>query len=457
MLGQAYGQCDDSELTRRPPTIRDVARRAEVHPGTASRALNEATLSLVKPETAERVMAAALALGYKPDYLARSFKTRRTFSIGVVIPDINNPLFPPIVRGVEDRLATSGYFALLANTENDVEREGRIIEGMLGRRIDGLLLATARRKDPLLAELGRQGIAVVLVNRVVEDHPFSSVSSDDRAGARMVIEHPVGLGHRQIAHVAEPQSLSTGYHRYRGFLSSMTDSGLKAGKSTVAFAARFSIAEGLRCATQLLSRPAPPTAIIAANDMLALGCYTAPERLGLTCPDDVSVVGFNDMPFIDRVHPPLTTVRIPQYELGAHAADLLLERVAEPATPIKIVLLAPQLVVRGSTGPALQRGAVAPIRRVAAPVWHVLPGQARAPARSRVTRRRLQPDAFQARTARHSRSGGGRYDCRPQRAGPRVYRGCFVRRPVVSHDRRRWSAPPGRPAEGHRRRLHSVG
>jgi LacI family transcriptional regulator len=344
-----------------PPiaTIRDVARRAEVHPGTASRALNEATRSLVKPETAERVMAAALALGYKPDYLARSFKTKRTFSIGVVIPDINNPLFPPIVRGVEDRLSTSGYFALLANTENDIEREERILEGMLGRRTDGLVLATARRKDPLLVQLGRQGIAVVLVNRVVEDGAFSSVSADDRAGTRMVIEHLVGLGHQQIGHVAGPQSLSTGYQRYRGFVSSMTDNGLRAGQSLVSFAAGFSIAEGMRCATELLSRPARPTAIVAANDMLALGCYTALERLGLNCPGDVSVVGFNDMPFVDRVHPPLTTVRIPHYDLGAHAADLLLERVAEPATPIKIVLLAPQLIVRGSTGPAVQLATVA--------------------------------------------------------------------------------------------------
>jgi LacI family transcriptional regulator len=361
------------------PTIRDVARRAEVHPGTASRALNEATRSLVKPETAERVIAAAVALAYKPNYLARSFKTRRTFSIGVVIPDINNPLFPPIVRGVEDRLSDSGYFALLANTENDVEREGRILEGMLARRIDGLVLATARRQDPLLAGLGRQGIAVVLVNRVVEDRAFSSVSPDDHAGARMVIDHLAGLGHRQIAHVAGPQSLSTGYQRYHGFRSSMSDHGLKAGKSMVSFAAGFTIAEGVRCATELLSRPARPTAIVAANDMLALGCYTALECLGLHCPGEVSVVGFNDMPFIDRVHPPLTTVRIPHYELGAHAADLLLERVATPGTPIKIMLLAPQLVVRGSTGPVPQRSAAAQIRRTrraTAPDWQVLPGAA---------------------------------------------------------------------------------
>jgi LacI family transcriptional regulator len=293
----------------------------------------------------------ALALGYKPDYLARSFKTRRTFSVGVVIPDINNPLFPPMVRGLEDRLATAGYVALLGNTENDPEREARILDGMLGRSIDGLVLATAHRRDPRLVELGRQGIALVLVNRIVEDHAFSSVSVDDRAGIRMVVEHLASLGHVRVAHAAGPQSLSTGYGRYRGFLASMSDAGLKTDKTLVSFASTFSIAEGLRCATELLSLPAPPTAIVAGNDMLALGCYTAAERLGLRCPDDVSVVGFNDMPFMDRLSPPLTTVRIPHYEVGTHAADLLLERVAQPGTPFKTVLLAPQLVVRGSTGP----------------------------------------------------------------------------------------------------------
>jgi LacI family transcriptional regulator len=332
-------------------TLREVARKAGVHPGTASRALNEATRSLVKAETVERVRAVALALGYTPDYLARSFKTGRTFSVGVVIPDINNPLFPPIVRGLEDRLATAGYVALLGNTENDPEREARVLDGMLGRRIDGLVLATARRKDARLVELGRQGIPVVLLNRVADDNAFSSVSVDDRAGVRLVIEHLTSLGHRRVAHIAGPQSLSTGHGRYRGFVSSMSDAGLKFDKELVTFASTFSIVEGLRCGTELLSLPEPPTAIVAGNDMLALGCCTAVERLGLRCPDDVSIVGFNDMPFTDRLSPPLTTVHVPHYDLGMHAAELLLERVAQPDAPIKILLLAPQLVVRGSAGP----------------------------------------------------------------------------------------------------------
>jgi LacI family transcriptional regulator len=332
-------------------TLREVARRAGVHPGTASRALNEAAQGLVKPETVARVKAVADELGYRPNYLARSFKTRRTFSVGVVIPDINNPLFPPMVRGLEDRLAEAGYVAFLGNTENDSGREERILEGMLGRRIDGLVLATARRTDQRLVELGRQGTPLVLLNRVVEDNAFSSASVDDRAGVRLAVQHLANLGHRRVGHVAGPQSLSTGHGRYRGFLSAMADQGLAPDDGLVWFAPTYSIAEGLRCGTELLSRRGPPTAIVAANDMLALGCCTAVEKLGLACPGDVSIVGFNDMPFIDRLSPPLTTVRIPHYELGKQAAELLLERIADPAAPLKIVLLAPVLVVRGSTGP----------------------------------------------------------------------------------------------------------
>lgn len=149
--------------------------------------------------------------------------------------------------------------------------------------------------------------------------------------------------------------MSTGYGRYRGFVAAMSGEGREADEALVSFASTFSISEGLRCATELLSQAAPPTAIVAGNDMLALGCYTAIERLGLRCPDDISIVGFNDMPFIDRLSPPLTTVHVPHYELGAHAADLLLERMTQPGAPLKIVLLAPSLVVRRSTGPAPDR------------------------------------------------------------------------------------------------------
>ncbi len=324
---------------------------AGVHAGTASRALNEATRSIVKPTTVERVLAAANELGYEPDYLARSFKTRRTLSVGVVIPDINNPQFPPMVRGVEERLAGDGYVALLANTENDGERQRRIFEQMRGRGVDGLVLATARLHDPEIAQLAKEGNRIVLVNRVVSGPLFSSVSVDDEAGVGLVVAHLKALGHRRIGHVSGPLGLSTGYGRYRGFIATAGARARAPARSLVCEALSFSVAEGIRCAKALLKLREPPTAIVAGNDMLALGCYTAIEELGLECPADVSIAGFNDMPFVDRLGPPLTTVRIPQYEMGFRAAELILERIERPDSPVVAELMAPELVVRGSTGP----------------------------------------------------------------------------------------------------------
>jgi LacI family transcriptional regulator len=330
-------------------TLRDVATAAGVHPGTASRALNEETRSLVRSETVERILFAAEQLGYKPNLLARSFKTRRTNSVGIVIPDINNPLFPPMVRGVEDRLFDSGFVTLLANTEGDPDRQRKIFESMVDRRVDGLVLATASRKDDDLAMFAAEGIPIVLINRVVEDATFSSVSVDDVVGVRMAVDHLRNLGHVRIGHVAGPQSMSTGHARYHGFLSSMAASGAPADPELVAFAEQFSVAEGERCATALLEKKRRPSAIVAGNDMLALGAVSAVEHAGLRCPEDVSIVGFNDMPFVDRLHPPLTTVRIPHYSIGARAADLLVELVRDQRGPLRVVVLAPELVVRQST------------------------------------------------------------------------------------------------------------
>lgn len=330
-------------------TLREVAKAAGVHPGTASRALNEATKSLVRPETVERVVAAATSLGYRPNYLARSFKTRQTRSVGVVIPDINNPLFPPMVLGIEDRLTAEGYVTVLANTQNEASRRERIFAEMLERHVDGLIVATAKREDPELVALSQSGVAVVLVNRVVDDRSFSSASVDDAAGVRAVVDHLVRLGHERIGHLAGPQSMSTGYARYHGFLASMQAIGRPVDPDLVVAADSFTIDEGERCAAMLLERGTAPTAIVAANDMLALGAYSVLEHAGLRCPEDISVVGFNDMPFIDRLNPPLTTVRIPHHELGAHAAQLLVDQLRQPDIPLKVLLLVPSLVVRGST------------------------------------------------------------------------------------------------------------
>jgi LacI family transcriptional regulator len=338
-----------------PVTLKDVALRAGVHPATASRALNPETRILVSEDTARRVLEAAEELGYSPNPVARSLRTRRSHTIGVLIPDLNNPLFPPIVRGLEDRLAAAGYVALIGNTDSDDQRERIIFDQMRARHVDGLVLATARLRHPLLAEASRAEIPVVLINRLAQDYSFPSVTVDNERGVRMAISHLAGLGHRRIAHIAGPQEMSTGLSRYRGFVTAMESSGLPVDSELTVFAKAFSVEEGVRCTRLLLDQcaavPGRPgcTAIFAANDMLAVGCYSALDEAGLNCPEDMSVVGFNDMPFIDRLRPPLTTVRFPHYQVGTEAAQLLLERIAEHSSPVKILYLAPELIIRGST------------------------------------------------------------------------------------------------------------
>ena len=332
-------------------TIRDVARVAKVHPGTVSRALNADTRALVNEETAERVLRAAEELGYRPNPIARGLKTNRSYTIGVLIPDITNPLFPPILRGIEDRLGEAGYTSLIVNTDNDPDRERSHIEAMEARQVDGFISATARLDRELLAEAAAAGKPLVLVNRSLEDGSAPAVTVDDAFGIRLAVEHIAQLGHKHVGHVSGPQNLSTGHRRYLGFVEAMTDAGLEVQTKHVRFSNSFTETEGARVCAELLDAAPDLTAIVAANDLLALGCYDMLEERGVRCPEDISIVGFNDMPFVDRLRPPLTTVRVPQREIGTVAADLMLQRLSDEVDGESQILLEPTLVLRGSTAP----------------------------------------------------------------------------------------------------------
>jgi LacI family transcriptional regulator len=328
-------------------TLRDVARVAAVHPGTVSRALNPETRRLVNEETAQRVLEAAEALGYRPNPIARGLKTNRSYTVGVLVPDLTNPLFPPIVRGIQDRLEPAGYTPLIANTDNDRERERNDFEAMRARQVDGVITATARLDHGMLDEMSAAGLPIVLVNRRLEDGELPSASPDDHEGARLAVAHLAGLGHRRIAHAGGPQEVSTGHSRYEGFLDGMAAAGLTVDPGLVRFGNAFTEPEGRRLCEELVGSGA--TAIVAGNDLMALGCYDVLTERGIACPEQMSVVGFNDMPFSERFNPPLTTVGIPQYAIGAAAADLLLERLQGAVGPARHVVLPPTLVVRGST------------------------------------------------------------------------------------------------------------
>jgi LacI family transcriptional regulator len=334
------------------PTLADVAREAGVHPGTASRALKPDAHGRVAPATVRRVLAAAEKLGYQPNELARGLRTRRSLSVGMLIPDLTNPLFPPIVRGVEEVLRPQGLIAVVTNTDNDQARAQRLFSALQARQCDGFVLATAHRMDPLVQLAADTGVPAVLVNRSTDRRLLPTVAGDEAAGIGDAVAHLVDLGHRRIAHVAGPQDISTGYTRYRAFVDAVDRFGLSAADCPVVTADGYSEDAGHRAVAALPAGVERPTAIVAANDLVALGVLDGLHERGFECPRDVSVVGFNDMPYLDRIRPALTTVALPKREMGVHAARLLMERIDDPdQSDARLVLLACPLIVRGSTGP----------------------------------------------------------------------------------------------------------
>jgi LacI family transcriptional regulator len=331
-------------------TIADVARQAGVHASTVSRALNPATRGMVTEAVAARVAAVAEQLGWRPSALAAGLRTRRSRTIGILVPDLVNPIFPPIVRAAETLLAAQGYATLVANTDNDPAREALLIERMATHLVDGLMLASAAEGTHALELCARWCIPAVLINRRLPGAAASAVTNDDRHGIGLVVAHLVALGHRRIAHLAGPPGVSTAIDRRNGFRAALRLAGLEADAAPILAARAYTAEAGQDAMATLLAGP-PFTAVVAANDMLCLGIYDALAAAGLRVGADISVTGFNDMPFVDRVHPALTTVRIQHAAMGRDAAALLLEQIADPATPRRDVRLTPELVIRASSAP----------------------------------------------------------------------------------------------------------
>lgn len=336
-------------VDRRSPRLKDVAEAAGVHISTASRALNERTAVLLNPQTLERIRETADGLGYRVNGMARALKTRRSMTIGMVVPDITNPFFPPAVRGAENVLDRAGYSLLLSSTDNDPGKARRQIAAMLEGQADGLLLAMALRDDPLVNELRAGGAPLVLLNRTVDRGGVSAVVPDDFNGAVEAVEHLYALGHRRLAFVGGPTDTSNGARRRASFDQSVVRLGLP--ESVAMETSAFDEAAGYAAAQSLLTEHPDVTAVIAGNDLIAIGIIAAADERGRRCPADISVVGFNDMLLAGRLRPPLTTIRIPQYDLGARAAELLMALVADPGRTPETVLISGELIVRGSTAP----------------------------------------------------------------------------------------------------------
>ncbi|MER3386412.1 MAG: LacI family DNA-binding transcriptional regulator [Microcella pacifica] len=328
-------------------TIADVAALAGVHKATVSRALNDATRGQVNVETLRRVQKAAKSLGYVPNVMARGLRTRLSMTVGVIIPDLTNPIFPPVIRGIENYLSPRGYTALLANTDSRDALERSAVNSLLERQVDGFLIATGVEDHPIIPALFERAIPAVMVNRDAGNVPYPLVSGNNAAGVTAAVAHLKELGHRRIIHLAGPSNFSTSRIRAESFVRACHEAHVQ---GTVIDVPSLSAEDGEKSVDALLAERQTFTAIQASNDLLALGALRSLRAHGLRCPQDVSVIGFNDMPFAEEFSPGLTTVHVPLQEIGTESARILLDSIESRTISSVAVMLPVSLIVRSSTG-----------------------------------------------------------------------------------------------------------
>jgi DNA-binding LacI/PurR family transcriptional regulator len=337
---------------RRSARIFEVARSAGVSIATVSRVANRS--GGVRPRTAARVRAAMDRLGYRPHALARGLAARRSHTIGLLITDITTPYFPDIVRGAQESAEAAGYVVLLGDASVHTASEDLLVRRLLEQRIDGLIVASSRTTDEYARQLRSEDIPVVCINGTVGQFAHA-VQIDQRAGARLAVDHLADLGHRRIAHITGPTGLPTRAERLAAFRSALREKGIPSDPALIATGVA-SIDEASTATSRLLALLDPPTAVFTYNDRLAVGTYKAIRAAGLEIGPDVSVVGFDDVPLTEWLEPPLTSVRQPRREMGRTAVEILLAALSGEPAP-DLVVVQPTLVVRSSTDRPRKRAA----------------------------------------------------------------------------------------------------
>jgi LacI family transcriptional regulator len=329
-------------------TIKHVAARAGVSFTTVSHVLNGTRR--VSDSARERVERAIAEMGYAPSAVARALKMSETCILGVLVPNITNPFFAELTRGIEDCCRRTDYSVFLCNSDDDPERQARYLQTLLERRVDGLLLAAAAGEaSPLAQRLAASRVPTVVVDRSIPGLAADLVRVDHQGGARMAVEHLLGLGHRAIACIAGPSEFAVSRARVAGWREAMADAGIETDPNWLV-EGDFSAAAGHALALQLLAR-GDLTALFASNDLLAIGALRAAAERGIPVPGAVSVIGFDGIDLGGYAYPALTTVGHPIRAMGETAATVLIERIAESPASHREVVLAPQLLMRESTGP----------------------------------------------------------------------------------------------------------
>jgi len=327
-------------------TMADVAREAGVSAMTVSRVVNEK--GEVGPATRQRVLEIVERLGYRPSAIARGLATQRTGSLGLVMPDVANPFFSDVARGAEHVAYAEGYNIFLCNTDEDPQRELSVLQSLEEKQVDGVVLCSSRLDDGELEAALAHHPAGVLVNRRLEmDGVVGSVLIDDEAGGRMATQHLVQAGHRAVGFLAGPPASHSGQQRAKGYRAALTAAALPHNLDWMRHCSPV-VQGGREIARRLLTAYPELTALFCYNDLVAVGALQACADLGRQVPDDIAIVGFDDIPLAALVIPPLTTCRVPRYELGAQAMRLLLDQVGGCPGECEEVMLQPELIVRAS-------------------------------------------------------------------------------------------------------------
>jgi LacI family transcriptional regulator len=333
-------------------TLEDVARAAGVHYSTVSRALDPDTARQVSPETRKRIQAIANRMGYQKDMVASGLKRGRTHTVAVIAGDLGNPNLAPVLRGIASGLEQAGLMTLISETQFDAGRLERIVNHLMSRRVDAIIMTAARPRDaPTLRWIRRQGMPLVLAIQTVRGIRLPACTNDDHLGGVLAARHLLSLGHRRLAQLRGPMEFSSCFLRAQGF--SKTVAAARAVEVVVKSTALWGSPElGGALMRELLDKKGVrPTGIFAHHDLTAFGALTAAEERGLTCPRDLSIVGYHNLPHNDRIAPPLTSIGQPREELGRTAAEILIAVLTRPGRPPAPRMVQPTLVVRESTGP----------------------------------------------------------------------------------------------------------
>jgi LacI family transcriptional regulator len=327
-------------------TIREVAESAGVSYATVSHVVNNTRL--VSQETRERVLAAMDALNYRPNALARSLRQGKTNTLGLVLPDSANPFFAEISRSIEDEAFKKGYSVFLCNTELDTERELFYVDVLSKKQVDGIIFVAAGDQADSLDFLVRRNMPVVMIDRDVPNVEVDAVLTDNKLGGYLATHHLLELGHQRIACIAGPSSITPSAERIIGYRKALEEAGISYNENLI-IRGDYHAQSGMEITHSILKMDPRPTAIFCLNDLMALGALRAAAEAGCSVPQDLAVVGYDDLELAHFTNPPLTTIAQPKKEVGAQAISLLVDRISRKSRPPSRLVLPPELIVRRST------------------------------------------------------------------------------------------------------------